>query len=194
MSAQTFNSLEQNGNEMLSVINTWQDPCHLEFVVDAANGTNVGSFNSGAFNINNSTSRKAATPTTWAATGPSGSVETSSSEVTNNNNNNNNNGDASTPTTTAGANGAGAARMVDRDKGPSFGAGVGVGIAISVVIGALVVATFWLAQRARNGKGGRTYAYMDPPGPGYVREWPPSRPPMEMPGEGARVEMPAVRY
>ncbi|KAF2096032.1 hypothetical protein NA57DRAFT_59091 [Rhizodiscina lignyota] len=213
--AQTFNNLEQNGNELLTVLNTWLDPCHLEFVVDENNGTNVGTFNSGAFNINNHTG-KVATPTTWGATGPFGGVQTytggtfkptaSTTKLASTNRVSSTSPDATRCPTAAGDV---SIRTSNGSKGPSFGAGIGVGIAIAVVTGAIGAALLWAVhrQRLRGRKvGEEAYTNVNPGIEKFVGQVPVRESPTpaqevhataarsEVAGDSMRIEMPTERY
>lgn len=206
---QTFNGLEQNGNQLFEVLQSWKDPCHLEFQVSRANGDRIGGFNSGAFNINNSP-RQGATPTTWGATGPSGSVETYT-------------GGTLTPTATAAeetqstrsissavpttspdsamctAAGADSGFSTSNsNNGPhlSFGAGIGVGVAIS--FGALAIVALGSLLLRHQKRRRKTYTSNVQPGMekygGQMSSHHTQQPPVEVGAEAARVEMPAERY
>jgi hypothetical protein len=139
---------------MLTVDNSWMDPCHFEFYqVNVTSGQILlPDFNSGAFNVN---TEKAATPTTWAANDinsacptfyTSGTVVPTANSLQSGSAPTLTNGAASTDKCSS-AQGNGISSSSDS---PSFGAGIGVGIAISVAVIAGSALIWWCGHRQRS--------------------------------------------
>lgn len=204
---QTFNGLEQDGNQLFKVLDSWKDPCHLEFQVSTRAGDVVGVFNSGAFNINNSP-QEDAVPTTWGATGPSGSVETytggtltptaTAAEETQSTRSISTAAATTSPdavecTPAAGANNAFSTSNSNNGPQLSFGAGIGVGVAISFGGLAIVALASLLLRHQKRRK--KPYTSNVQPGmEKYGGQMPSQQAPIEVGAESARVEMPAERY
>jgi hypothetical protein len=149
---QTFTNLPNVGFQLIPILASWVDPCHLEFFqVNATTGQiQLPDFNSGAFNIN---SEPAATPTTWLANDLNSACPTfytggklvASATATNNAN-------SSTPSLCPGGQQASGSSLHGGSSGPSFGAGIGVGVAISAAVVAGTAAIWWLGHRQRQAR------------------------------------------
>jgi hypothetical protein len=138
------------------VLESWLDPCHIQ-IYNASSGLNEG-FNSGAFNVN---SKKAATPTTWAANDLNSACPTSytgGTAVATATNTLPASATLPTPSHTGSTTGGSNSTSCDsssnktsqKSSSPSFGAGIGVGVAIGVILGAATALGWWLMNKRGN--------------------------------------------
>jgi hypothetical protein len=174
---QTFTNLPAQGFQLIPVLASWKDPCHLEFYqMNASTGEIIlPDFNSGAFNVN---ATKAAIPVTWAADDTNqacptsftgGALQPSATNTVPVQNGTASATSATTSPTGAGATGSCTAPPASTNgstgssSSPSFGAGIGVGIGISVGIVALSALIFILGGHfaRRKARSGQPAAEMD---------------------------------
>lgn len=158
---ENFTGLAYSGNVVLTVNETWTEPCHWQYCLQPGRYC----FNSGNVKVTNA---KAASPTTWlpSSRGTPCALQASSTAPASNQN----------ATTTDEADGT--------DNGgstPGFGAGIGVGVAIGLVTAGAMAAAWLPLRKSRRRAGNGVLG--DPPGvssPDYHNELQDTAKPVEM--------------